>query len=279
MFFSSRRSQTSLLLRTSLILLGCGATVVAASHPASANPRPLPYTYPYETLPAEGAEIEQYVDLTPLRVADPGGGAPIWDQAYQLQTEFEYGITDRLELGLYLVFVNDPGGPLAFDGVKQRLRYRFADEGEWPVDVGLYGEVAEFHDELEFEQKLILSKRFDKIRVMANFWFEQSLEHYEGDLEAKFRPVGGVTGEITPNFHVGAEYWGIGKFENEAAPGTTDHFNGAFHHYVGPAVSLQFGKLWWSTGAYLRLDEMKRSSEVGDQFGHAWVRTVIAVSL
>lgn len=261
------------------LIFGCSAVLLAASRRAAANPRPLPYTYPYETLPAEEAEIEQYVDLTPLRVADPAGGAPIWDQQYQLQTEFEYGITDRLELGLYLVFANDAGGPLAFDGIKQRLRYRFADEGDFPVDVGLYGEVAEFHDELEFEQKLIVGKRFDKIRVMANLWFEQSLEHYAGAVEAKFRPVGGVTAEITPNFHVSAEYWGIGKFENEAPPGTIDHFNAAFHHYVGPAVSLQFGKLWWSTGAYFRLDEINRTSEVGDQFGHAWVRTVIAVAL
>jgi hypothetical protein len=29
----------------------------------------------------------------------------------------------------------------------------------------------------------------------------------------------------------------------------------------------------------LRLDEMKRSTEVGDEFGHAWVRTVIALSI
>lgn len=263
-------------------LLGCCAALAATTTPAAANPRPLPYSYPYETLPAEGAELEQYVDLTPVRVADPSdatGNARIWDQQYRLQTEFEYGITDRLELGLYLVFANDAGGPLAFDGIKQRLRYRFAEEGEWPIDVGVYGEVAEFHDELEFEEKLILSKRFGRVRAMANLWFEESLEHYEGEFEAKFHPTAGITGEITPNLHIGAEYWGSGMFENEGAPGTVDHFNAAFHHYIGPAVSLQFGKIWWSTGAYLRLDEMKRATQVGDEFGHAWVRTVIALSL
>src|SRR3954471_9855308 len=98
-----------------------------------ANPRPLPFTYPYETLPAEEAEIEQYVDLTPVRVidtADPSGKATTWDQQYALQTELEYGITDRLELGLYLVFANDAGGPLAFDGLKQRLRLRLAEQGD-----------------------------------------------------------------------------------------------------------------------------------------------------
>lgn len=271
-------SSPSQHLRTT-ILLGPIAALLAASHPVFANPRPLPFTYPYETLPAEGAEIEQYIDLTPLRAENPAGGAPVWDQQYQLQTEYEYGITDHLELGLYMVFENEAGGPLAFDGLKQRLRLRLGEQGDWPVDVGLYGEVSEFHDELEFEQKLILSRRFDKIRIMANLWFEQSLERYQGALQANFRPVGGITDEITPTFHVGVEYWGIGSFQNDAPAGSVDHFNNAFHHYVGPAVSLQFGKLWWSTGAYLRFDEMSRTSVVGDQFGHGWVRTVIAVSL
>jgi len=264
------------------LVLGPGAALLAAASGASANPRPLPFTYPYETLSAEEAEIEQYVDLTPVRIpdeSDPSGAATTWDQQYWLQTEFEYGITDRLELGLYIVFVNDAGGPLAFDGVKQRLRLRLAEQGQWPVDAALYGEIAEFHDELEFEQKLILSKRFDRVRTMANLWFEESLERYQGALETRFHPTAGVTDEITPSFHLGVEYWAIGKFENDAPPASVARFNDSFHHYVGPAVSLQFGKLWWSTAAYLRLDEMKRGSQVGDLYGHAWVRTVIAVAL
>jgi hypothetical protein len=267
--------------RSPLCLFGSAALLTAHSV-AMANPRPLPFTYPYETLPAEEAEIEQYVDLTPVRIpdtTDPSGTATLWDQKYMLQTEFEYGITDRLELGLYLVFVNDAGGPLAFDGLKQRLRLRLAEQGDWPVDVGLYGEVAEFHDEFELEQKLILSRRFDRVRLMANLWFEESLERYQGELETRFRPTAGATAEITPNLHLGVEYWGVGKFENDAPAASVTRFNDGFHHYVGPAVSLQFGKLWWSTAAYFRVDGTKRSSQVGDLYGHAWVRTVIAVAL
>jgi hypothetical protein len=253
---------------------------LATAGTVAANPRPLPFTYPYETLPADEAEIEQYVDTTPLRIADPDNPtAQLWDQKYTLQTEFEYGITDRLELGLYLVFANETGGPIFFDGTKQRLRFRLAEQGEWPVDVALYGEVSEFHDELELEEKIILAKRFDKVRVMANLWFEQSFEHYSGSPEVVFHPTLGVTGEIAPVFHVGAEYWAVGKFENEGAPGTPQAFNDKFHHYVGPAVSLQFGRLWWSVAAYLRLDDMKRAVEIDDQYGHLWVRSVIGLSL
>jgi hypothetical protein len=261
--------------------LACAALpVLAWTRSASANPRPLPFTYPYETLPADELEIEQYVDTTPVKIDDAEHpGATIWDQQYTLQTEFEYGITDRLELGLYLVLANEGGGPLFFDGIKQRLRYRFAEQGEWPVDLAVYGEVSEFHDELELEEKLIMAKRFDSVRVMANLWFEQGFERYSGQADVIFHPTLGVTDEITPIFHVGAEYWAAGKFESDAPPGTPEAFNDAFHHYVGPAVSLQFGKLWWSAAAYLRLDDTKRAVEVGDQYGHVWVRSVIGLSL
>jgi hypothetical protein len=253
---------------------------------ASANPRPLPFTYPYETLPEGEAEIEQYVDTTPLRSADEGG-TRIWEPSYVLQTEYEYGITDRLELGLYLVFANDAGGPLVFDGTKQRLRFRLAEQDQWPVDVALYGEVAEKHDEFELEEKIIVTKRFGDVRLMTNLWFEQGFERYQGEPEFVANPTLGVTGQITPSFHVGAEYWMHAKLgeEEEAAPAATpaeqevQEFNDAAHHYLGPAVSLQFGKLWWSTAAYLRLDQMKRATEIGDKFGHVWVRTVIGLSL
>src|SRR4051794_3570351 len=258
---------------------------VVAPRTALANPRPLPFTYPYETLPEGEAEIEQYVDATPLRALDEGG-ARIWEPRYVLQTEYEYGITDRLELGLYLVFQSDPGGPLGFDGTKQRLRLRLADQGEWPVDVAVYGEISEMHDELELEEKLILGKRFDKLRLMANLWFEESFERYSGEPETVANPTLGATYEISPTFHVGAEYWLHAKLAKEEYAPSPDPvandvlaFNDAAHHYVGPALSIQFGKLWWSAAAYYRLDHAKRTTEVGDEFGHVWIRSVFGIQL
>src|SRR5262249_42586085 len=126
--------------RTAFLLAACTALPLFRSRVAWANPRPLPFTYPYETLSEGQAEIEQYVDAPALRVGS--GGKRVWEPWYRLQTEYEYGISDRLELGLYLVFENEPGGALSFDGPKQRLRLRLAEEGRWPLDVALYGEIA-----------------------------------------------------------------------------------------------------------------------------------------
>jgi len=55
----------------------------------------------YETLPKGSVELEQYADYTPLKLQNPVGASVLYG-ASQFQTEFEYGITDRLELGLYV---------------------------------------------------------------------------------------------------------------------------------------------------------------------------------
>jgi len=273
------RFAARLVRRTAAWVLLSSLGIWASAREASANPRPLPFSYPYETIPEGEAEIEQYVDATPLRIVNPDNPARrVWDARYQLQTEFEYGITDRLELGLYMVYAADPGGPLGFDGVKQRLRLRLAEQGQWPVDIGLYGEVAEMHDELELEERVIIARRFNKVRVMANLWLEQAFERYKGDPELFVRPTLGMTGELSPTVHVGGEYWMNAQLGAEdQAEG--DDFNRHTQHYIGPAVSLQFGKLWWTTGAYLRLNDMSRSTELGDKYGHAWIRSVVGLSI
>ena len=67
----------------------------------------LPFTYNYETLGEGEGEIEQYVDMTPVR-AHNEVGKEVTYAAMQYQTEFEYGIADRLELGLYVALQPKP---------------------------------------------------------------------------------------------------------------------------------------------------------------------------
>src|SRR5437762_4651774 len=138
---------------TFMFSVGLGKCGISGT--AAANPRPLPFTYPYATLPEGSHELEIYSDLTPLRVqADPDDPAQgrLWEPRYQLQNEIEYGISDRWEVGFYQVFEANPadGGEngLLFDGLKFRLRTRLANAGDWPVDVGLYFELETMHDEL-----------------------------------------------------------------------------------------------------------------------------------
>lgn len=261
-------------------MAGAVVSVVALqARSAWADPHPLPFNYPYHTLPAGLSEVEQYVDMTPVRaVADANTGSATTTLGSALLTEVEYGITDRLELGFYLAFLSEPGAnsPVRFDGLKQRLRYRFAEAGAWPVDLGVYGEVAEFSDAVELEAKIILERRFNRWLVQANPWAERAY-HYSGEREWVINPTAGVSFEVTPAFRAGVEYWMRDQLSSNRP--TENAFNAAGHHYVGPSFLLQGTRVWLAVAPYIRLDNWKRAGQVGDEFGRFWVRSIVGIEL
>lgn len=255
---------------------------------ASANPRPLPFSYPYETLPSGKFEIEQYTDLIPVRVARENADGTlegVFAVRSILQTELEYGITDRIEFGWYFAFRQGGSADtpfLRFSGLKQRLRYRMAEAGEWPVDVGLYLEVAEFYDEFEVEEKILLSKRFGAVTAVVNLWVEQEYYFQTGDTKFIYNPTAGVSYELSPKFIVGLEYWARGRFDSATdetdATGASEAPTRA-HHYLGPTFLAQRGSVFLSLGAYLRLDGFTDSLAVGDAYGKVWFRSLIGIEL
>src|SRR5947207_906078 len=94
------------------VSVSTGVLVVFCVGHAMASPHQLPFSYPYATMGRGEAELELYNDTTPLRVnRDPAGDATkgrLWEPAYTLQAEFEYGLTDRWELAFYQVFESQP---------------------------------------------------------------------------------------------------------------------------------------------------------------------------
>jgi hypothetical protein len=264
-------------LRLALVIV---IALVLAPGAARANPRPLPFTYQSETLPTGSVELEQFVDFQPLRAKSTVSGNDVWLLAPQFTTEFEVGITDRLELGLYVTYVPTFGenyfqtpGPTSGNGAKQRLRYRLADPGAWPVDVALYGEVAENEREIELEAKIILQRRFGALRLITNLWAEREL-YLDGRREWVLNPTLGATLELSPRYSVGLEGWMRMEIEDEEEAET---FNEGPHVFVGPAFLASFGRLWWSTGVYGRVTDASRATQVGDSYGHVWARTIIGI--
>ena len=256
----------------------------AVAFGARATPRPLPFTYTADTLGAGETEIEQYVDLTPVKAISGSTGAPTWYTATQFQTEFEHGITDRLELGLYVAL--QPDGPPGYintavltegTGFKERLRWRLADAGEWPLDVALYGELVEYQTEFEIEAKVILERRIGDLRLVANAWVEREWYYALPQQDWVLNPTVGATYQVTPAFHAGVEYWMRVEFPNPA-PNPRPFAVGP-NQFVGPALMFDFGKLWWSTGVYLRVNDVERTAQVGDNYGPVWARTVVGLEL
>jgi len=256
---------------------------VSFAETARATPKFNPFTYPYDTLAEGEVELEQYADLVPLKGQNAGTGAGQWYKATQFQTEFEYGITNRLELGLYVSFA--PSGPSGLtstatltegNGVKQRLRYRFVDEGVWPIDVALYAEVVENDREIELEAKVILQKRIGPLRALVNLWAEREL--YDVNLrEWVLNPTAALSYQATPSFFPGIEAWMRVEWPDPAIHPRP--FNLGPVEYVGPTTSFNFGRFWWTTGAYLRLNDPLRSLAPGDAYGNFWFRTIVGVEL
>ncbi len=271
-------------------IIKCSVTCLVATlaSPLRASPRPLPYTYPYETLDQDELELEVYGDVTPLRVDvdpnDPSKGR-LWEPGYTLQNEFEYGLTDRVELGFYQVFEAQPiaggGNAMTFDGFKWEVRTRLGESGRWPVDVGLYLELETLHDEVALEEKIILARRFGPWHWMANVWVEEEqdrpLDPAARSLHFVINPTTGITYQVTPVFQPGIEYWARGEPGNLAGT-PVDVFNREVHHFVGPTVHLELGKVWWSLGVYADVNAMG-TPQPGEIYGPIWARTVLGLNL
>lgn len=255
-----------------LFVLGALCTLATT---ANANPHPLPFSYPYETLPQGKVEIEQYMDFVPVRVEreEPDGTLEgVWGVRSVLTTELELGITDNLEAGFYFQFRQGASGGtpfMRFDGVKQRLRYRFAETGELPVDIGIYLELAEFQNELEFEEKILLSKRLGDVVLVANLWVEQEYQFQDKVTEYLFNPTFGLNYELSPRYIIGAEYWSRGEFEHAADA----------VHYAGPTFLFQRDKIALALGIYARLDALGSSAVVDDPYGKMYARAIVSVDL
>jgi hypothetical protein len=272
------------------VFAGVVAAALAWSAVSGATPRPLPFTYTYDTLGQGESEVEQYIDLTPVKAIDPQG-KPVWYTASQFQMEFEHGITDRLELGLYAAFL--PGAPEGYTdtatltegtGFKERLRLRIAEEGEWPIDLALYGELVEYSTEFELEAKVILQKRFGKLRIAANAWAEREFYYAVNQQDWVLNPTVGATYQVTPSFHAGVEYWMRVEFPDPAP--NPRPFSLGPNQFVGPALMFSFGHLWWSTGIYARVNDVTRTAQptnanqpLSDNLGPIWARTVIGLEL
>ncbi len=264
------------------VVLGVAAVAVTGGT-AWANPMALPFTYTTETLAPGAVEIEQFVDMTPLRAVGPFNLRTPY-LASQFQTEIEIGIAPRLELGLYFTYVPAPSGDLMDtavmpegNGIKQRVRYTFADPGCWPIDVGVYGELTENERELELEGKILLQRRFGKLRVAANLWTEYEF-YFSGQRDIVLNPTLGATYEITPSFHVGIDSFLRGEYPRNPPPPSRIFALGP-EAYVGPAVMYNFGKLWWSVGFYGRVTDTDHLLEPGEVYGKWWLRSMIGYNL
>jgi len=274
-------------MKTTFIFCAVGVALFTTLQ-AKATPHPLPFNYPYATLPQGTAEIETYADFTPDRVyADPAGDPTqgrLWEPRYYLQIESEFGITDRTEGAFYIAAQGEPqnGGSNAFslDGFKWRVRHRFVEAGKWPVDVGVYLELETMHDEIALEEKLLLEKQVGRFRFDVNLWIEEALtrpfDDAQRQLEFIINPTAGFTYQVTPAFHLGLEYWARGRLDVSSSD--PDYPSERVTNFFGPTIHGNFGRAWVTLGLYANLNDMDKPLP-GEFYGPIWARALFGLEL
>lgn len=240
-----------------------------------ADERYFTYTYEPKVLPKGALEFEQW---TTLRAGKEDGVYSRWD----LRSEFEYGLTDRLTTDLYLNFTSlnvdresEQTEEFTFGGLSSAWRYKLSDPTADPLGVVLYGEVTTDFNEFKLEQKLVLGKNVDRFVFAFNAIVEEEWE-FEKDgtekaLELEF--TAGAAYRFTDHFALGLEVR-----EKNLFPDMEDLSDAAL--FAGPAIHYSQDR-WWATLTVLpQIVALKGTTGDGvnlDEFERAEVRLLIGI--
>ena len=175
--------------------------VVSMTAPAFAHQRDYLFNQSYYTAKQGEVELELHNDLN-MKEADN-------DNSYNSkhQVELEVGLTNHLQLAYYEVYKWNRTRDWQRDSFKVETKYRFAQSGEWPVDIALYGEYKNPNGRQdtasdELEGKLILSRDFGPWNIVGNLIAERKINEHE-DLQWEY--TAGVSYAVNPTVRLGLE--------------------------------------------------------------------------
>ncbi|HLW34120.1 MAG TPA: DUF6662 family protein [Chthoniobacterales bacterium] len=124
-----------------------------------------------------------------------------------MREEFEIGITDHFQIGLYpLDWSHHTEDGFTYDGGAIELIYNLSNPVIDPVGISVYEEISAARRHFESESKLIAQKNlgrwiFDYNATLEAEWEERHLEEETGE----FQQTLGASYEISPRLSVGVE--------------------------------------------------------------------------
>jgi len=170
--------------------------------------------------------------------------------------EVAYGLTDHIEAAAYLNLAKPRGGDLQYAGSKFRLRGSLFDQGQLPIDLGWYFELAyartpKFDDQkLELELRPIIQRDFGDFSLMLNAIFEKILVGSEAKEGFEFGYAHGIYYRWMRALTPGIEFYGgIGMIKHPDPSKEQQHYifpvvRGESHgieYSVGPGFGLTRG--------------------------------------
>lgn len=225
----------------------------AAATPAFADETPFAYVYTTDILPKGGMEIEQWL------TANNGRPFESW-HTIGGRTEFEYGVTNKLQLALYANYDYTRVRPfdtraadaretdLKFTSVSGEAIYRLMSPYTHPVGLALYVEPAIGPGFREIEAKLLIDSHFldDRLIVAMNPIVEYEWER-EGTGWSKHTELQlllGAAYRLAPGLFGGVEFKAKRELDGVSAFGNADPAADSFS--AGPTLHYAKGE-WWAT--------------------------------
>lgn len=220
----------SLRICAALLALGFTATQLTAGE------RRFTYSYETTTAPKGSWEYEQWMTWKSYDNKD----------RFDFRHEFEYGLTDTLQLGIYLADwryedVDGEGSEADYKASGVELIYQLTDPNKSPFGTALYGEVLVGDQKVELEAKFLLQKNFGPLIAVYNAvleaeWEGESLSNLDEE-KAVWENTVGLSYQVNPNFFVGVE--GLHEVEFADWGSAGDHV-----FYAGPNVSFRKGNVF-----------------------------------
>lgn len=245
------------------IRLGAVAAAwVATLMVADAGARRFTYSYEATTMPQGHREYETWVTWKTDADADQDF------ERFDIRHEFEFGVTDRLQLALYLLDWRyeesaTEDGKADFHDVAVEAIYGLTDPVKDWIGSAVYGEVKVGDGFLELESKLILQKDIGPWAFVYNIGgaieWEDSYEHDEAELVQS----AGVSYLINPSWSVGVE--GVHECGVEDVEDFGD--NAA---YAGPNITYRSSSWWVAVSGLFQLTDI-------DDEGDFQLRTIVAL--
>jgi hypothetical protein len=194
--------------------------------------------YPAST---EGQGLHEIENLTTFvangRVEEESEEEPARHRLLRTSLEYNYGLTDKIDIAAYLDLQRPNGEDLEYAGSRFRGRGALWEKGRFPVDLGWYLEAEVPHDaesDLELEFRPIASRDVGRFTLDLNPTFElPTVSEERRTLE--FNYAARVYYRFSRDLQPGVEFFGgIGEIRDVDA-------SRAQEHYVFPIL---YGRLW-----------------------------------
>ncbi|HKI79492.1 MAG TPA: hypothetical protein VKA26_13200 [Ignavibacteriaceae bacterium] len=201
---------------------------------------------------------------------------------FQPRLEFEYGVTDRLSASMYFNFNqvkaennSFSSKPFDFESTSIELKYRFTNPGDTFIDPAAYLEVSYGGDKIEYESKLIFSKRYGSIVTAVNLASEIEREIIDSKNESSFELTAGVMYDISPKFAAGLEFRNHRNY-NDIYKGETNQAT-----YIGPTINYQADKFYITVNVLRQVGGSPAITDNLDLLGHEKYefRTILGIDL